>query len=70
MLDRIVDWIFNIVDPFGRRSRFLKYDNKRRLDNLSRMYCDEASRWAGRRVTEEELIQIGRAMKNQKKRRR
>ena len=70
MLNRILDWILDLVDPFGRKSRFLKNDNKRRLDNLSRMLCDEASQWAGRRVTEEELIQFGKAMKNQKKRRR
>lgn len=70
MFEKLLDMIANILDPLGRESRRLKHDNKRRLDNLSWMLCDEASQWAGRRVTEEELIQFGRAMKNQKKRRR
>ena len=69
MFEKLLDMIANILDPLGRESRRLKHDNKRRLDNLSRMLCDEASQWAERRVTEEELIQIGKSIKSRKKRR-
>lgn len=69
MFEKLLDMIANILDPFGRESRRLKNDNNRRLDNLSRMLCDEASQWAGRRVTEDELLQIGKSIKSRKKRR-
>ena len=69
MFEKLLDMIANILDPFGRERRRLKNDNNRRLDNLSRMLCDEASQWAGRRVTEDELLQIGKSIKSRKKRR-